>query len=382
MKLTGKLLLIMIIILASCGRDKLKVSAIPERLVEGDCWGLVDSRGNVLSDNRYAAVGPVVNDFFTVTDRHGVTVYRNIGCPSPVDRLSNLRGAGFVSEGLIPVAMADGKLYVADVFGNVRFQLKKIDWKSIRGCSACFRAGLLWVMTENGLWGAIDRNGKPVIRPLYYCEPVFSLSGYALATRALGNERFRYSFIDNRGVESFVLPQDIYPTSYNMKYGCVAYVTSTGKHGIVDVNGRMTQLPDFVHEILDFNDSYIIYGDSRGFYGLISHDGEVVLRSRYRTLGFGHKGQLIASDGERLFIIDIYGHRILDFPGANRIIYIGGRSDSYVSSDFCYAVKYGSMTSLVNEQGVRIGDNDYVSLDLFYLLDGGLDNYLEQTDVK
>ena len=61
----------------SCSEtDSGSVSMLPVRLEGSDSWSLVDSRGDIIAENRWATRPTMaVNGFFTAAEAGGITVY-------------------------------------------------------------------------------------------------------------------------------------------------------------------------------------------------------------------------------------------------------------------------------------------------------------------
>ncbi len=354
----------------SCGKGRPEAEAISERLEQSDGWGLVDSHGRLIADAEFKSMpSAAVNGYFSAADSNGkVSVYRLYDRQAPVKGLTGLDAAGYMVGGLIPV-VKEGKMYVSDVFGRMRFAIDRIGDKPAVTCRGAYSSGLLGVAADDGLWGAVDREGKTAVAPIYYSDLEFSAKGIALATRSTGNEKYVYSFIDTRGKELYRFPANMFPSSYIIKEGMISYVTSAGRRGLVDCKGRIITLPPSVREIHDFSSHHVIYADSLGFYGLMTTDGNVRLRARYRSLDFGCEGELIAGTGTGFRLIDYSGKQIANLGNADEVRYIGSGAGSVLESRFCYALRRNSFYALYDRAGARSSAEDFESLDIYGITD-------------
>lgn len=356
----------MMLSMASCGYSPARVDAISERLVSDDKGtGFVDAYGNILYDNRFEGrVSAIVGGYFSVETAEGVTVYRAMSQPEQLGDLTRLRAAGLMSEGLIPVFRANGRLEAVDGFGVVRMSVPVISGRKVTLASAMFRCGLLSIGYEKDgrrYWGAVDHDGQRIISPVYASELVFS-EGVARAIR-LSKGGYRTLIISTDGTTLCEVPDDVSLTSEVMHNGRFSFVAGS-RCGLLDREGNRTMFPAEVKAIEDFDDTYIIYVDSAGRFGLMDRKGRVKLRARYERLSFGHRGQLLAAgQGGHLMLIDYNGNVIARFDGASWAVYIGSSKKLGLKSDFDYEVMDADDTAqLYDASGSPVGNEWFTRL--------------------
>lgn len=346
---------------------------VPQKVLTDQAWGMVGADGGLWADGKYdGMVSPVINGLFSMSDPDGkVSVWRATRRPAIVGGLDDLRCAGIYAEGLIPVVDSCGRVAVADGFGRVKFVISDFAGEKVAGCGARFSDGVLPVRTESGLWGGVDREGNRVIDAVYGSEFIF-FNGHAVVmdgNPTLTGDSRQISIIDKSGRETFRFSPSLWPEGQMSPSGWIAY-GSPGGYGLVNAAGRRRALPAFVRGIHDFDDTSIIYIDEGGYRGLVSTDGNIMLAPRYNSLDFGARGLLLASNSQRYLLIDRSGRIVSDFDHADEVVSFGILSRNGVKSSFGYAARFGTLWTIYDISGTRVGNYEFSWLDIAFLTDG------------
>lgn len=147
------------------------------------------------------------------------TVYKFAEKPQALNGCVNLKSAGFMSHGLIPVTKKNERISVVDSTGKVKFRLDPVDGKEIMWCAPGFRDERLAICNSDNKRGYVDTEGKAVIAPAYDGAGPF-VDGLAIVLTNT-SDGTAFKTIDKSGKVVFAFGNDILPMENFFKDGYV-----------------------------------------------------------------------------------------------------------------------------------------------------------------
>lgn len=148
----------------------------------------------------------------------------------------------------------------------------------------------LYPISENGLWGYIDKTGKVLIEPKFLVAGQFS-EGLA-PVRLSGT----YGYIDKRG--EFLIPAQ-FDVAYSFQLG-QAKVYLNGKPYYIDKKGNKSFEHPFT-EITGFDkNEYSLVGTEAKNYGIIDRNGRLLLDTIYKRISPFTDGRAIVLGRDHL----------------------------------------------------------------------------------
>ncbi|MBD5179184.1 MAG: WG repeat-containing protein, partial [Bacteroidales bacterium] len=226
--------------------------------------------------------------------------------------------------------------------GEEQFELGPINGKEIISCGPCFEDGMLWIRTEDNQEGFVNTSGVCTI------EPIYDEVGPFYNNRALVLKDNIWSVINKRGDNIFTFNKKMSPIegwamnktsprSSQHKINQIFLKDSEGRFYMFDAKGELTKLSPKIKKIEGYYDNNIIYRSDSYEMGMMSLDGEIAIRPKYKQLSFGAKGELIGSyKANEWELLDYSGSIItkLDFSDVNFIKHFG-----YIGWDkSCYTI--------------------------------------------
>lgn len=303
----GALAIAAAVSVVSCGGNKTdnNLEFLPVKIDQGDNWSFLAPDGKIIYQDEFKdQPSPVINNFFYVWENNAYTVYKAGDRPEAVPGLEGLADCGFMSEGRIPAVRAGERIKYYDKSGKELFTLGPVDGKEIESVSVIFREGKASFCNEDGKYGYIDKDGNVVIKASYDVADAFR-DGYATVMK---DEIWRV--IDREGKEVYKLKEGSFPVSIS---GDRLAVTKEERVEIVNLkNGESKKLPSKVNAIEWFDDKLIVFS-SDGEDGLMTIEGETLIRARYRYLFPDGQGNFVAlTDKKRGLVISQDGETLLD----------------------------------------------------------------------
>lgn len=259
---------------------------------------------------------PVINGFCLING----TLYkvgRNISDTIPVIR--ELESAGIMNDGLIPVCKENDHIAVVDEHGNEVFKLKEFDGKEVLA-SFSYSDGKLRVLLSDETYVYVDKEGNQLFDKRYKWATDYK-RGHAVAQTVNQNSDL-YSLINSDGSTSFTFEsqdKDNIVISHAME---LLSAKENDKMVIYDFSGkRILECPAKVEEIYAFCRDGFIYSDEDDNMGLMTYEGEHLIRARYEQLVPHGKNYLALTDDDEIRLVDkkdkiikeLDGKEILDF---------------------------------------------------------------------
>lgn len=299
---------------ASCS-SKPEISYMPAKADSGDNWGLVDANGEFLFEDEFSnRPSPAVNGIFYVKEGEGYTVYKAEKSPKQIGDLCDLKGAGYYTEGLIPVVHKGEHITFVDDEGKEKFTLDKVDGVNVKAVQCMFINGRCSFMTDDGKWGAIDTKGNVVVSPKYESQ-LFFVEDRALAQ---SDDKDKVVIIDKDGKEITTVsgisgkPSYLDPfidgytvlETYGEYDGNYETYASSRKFYTVTKDGEVNKLPSSVKSVRGWNDKYIVFEGEDDKWGIITRDGEVTVRAKYDGIVLLANGKFLGGRNDKTVYVD------------------------------------------------------------------------------
>lgn len=215
------------------------------------------------------------------------------------------------SEGVLPVALPNGKTGFVDVMGNPVCPF-------VFESAFCFAGGRS-VVKSGGKWGMIDRQWNTKV-PFRYDAIIYNGQETLAQERicAVSDGRFGYITPDGNNAIPFVFDNHIGKCSGEFSEG-VASVVRDGKKFFIDRSGHTVIIPcEPFDYIAGFNHNYamvIRYSDQHLVHGFIDKTGSLAVPVQYVQLPYGctySEGCMGVSFNGKLVYIDPTGKPVLE----------------------------------------------------------------------
>ncbi len=327
-----------------------------------DKWGLVRPDGTMFVSNRFESEpSAVVNGYFSVKGQDGVSVWRALPAPAPVEGLSGLMSAGAMSSDLMPVARKGKRIELVDGTGVVRMELTSINGREIVRAAPYFADGVLAVYTHDGLWGGITPDGEMALEPVYDTMPVFSENIAAVSRTveesvdSLTTRRMtRYYLVNNAGRVVFTFPRNVKPKGC-MHGGRIVVETAGGHLAMLGLDGRIYDIDPKVKTVGGLSREYVVWGDRTNHYGLLDGALRELTGARFRSIAIADSNRFLVEDADgRYAVVDSVGRTKVRLTGFDRVSWLGSMGHAIVSP-FRLAGSGYAGTVLLDLRGHRLG---------------------------
>ncbi|MDE6258750.1 MAG: WG repeat-containing protein [Muribaculaceae bacterium] len=275
---------------------------------ENGKWSFVDRDGNIKFEDEFKkAPSCVVNGVFSVPEDDGYTLYKADSKPMPIKDCENLKAAGYLSDGLIPIVRDKSRITLIDDSGKAHFILEPIKGKEVVSCAGGYSDGMLKIAIEGGLIGFVDTKGEVVVKPEYEESSDF------YDGRAVVKKNDTYYIINKQGEILLRLKKDWVPLG-GISYGVVPIKDANDHILFVNEKGEVDRCPAKVKVINGYNDKYYIFSDGESTGVMSRKNNEVVVRAKYNQIVFGPGNSFICKDDNGTYIINSNGdtEKILD----------------------------------------------------------------------
>lgn len=294
-------------------------SFYPYKESANDKWGLADAYGEVLiSDEFKDNITVSYNEMFFAETENGYDMYSIKNPSKPVgDKYLNI--AYFLDDITPSVKRTEGIKYI-DKKGNIKFELP-LEYRNAK----VFIHGASLIQKEDGQGCIVNKKGEIYAPSKYTIVDIVGNKKY-LAARIDSDNPKQYYLIDENEKELKKLKTDFCSFSPNLKY----YIyEDSGEFGI-----RKTENDEIVlrakYKSLGFIDDELIATQNNDGYGIYTIDGDVKIKNKYSAIAGYRNGLFIARrdsrDGYGLLNMD--EERILKFeyslmkfiPGSSSIL--------------------------------------------------------------
>lgn len=343
------LILTALIFTCACSKSndnhEFDIQYIPVKIDPDSDWSLISKDGKVIFEDEFKQEPSlVINGLFYVKEDDGFCVYRTEGDkPEPVDGLEKLSYVGYLNDGLMPVTFPGKRISIVDKDGKEQFKLNPVKGKEIVQCVASYIDHMLIVSNEDNKSGYFNTNGECVI------EPMYDFAGFFAEDKSVVYKDSVWSVINKKNEKLFSLKKNQHPANIPMfKDDCIITVDKDSVFYAYNGKGEMSKLSSKIKQVVDYKNKYLIYIAKNGDYGMMTFDGDVVVRAKYKSLTFGADDQLIAQRDENQYeLLDFEGKTIqkLDY---DKIEYI---------RKFGYVAGSGGDYAILNINGKKIDNS-------------------------
>ncbi len=330
----------------SCDSSDEKVRYVAVVLDGEEKWSFLDTKtGEILCKNDFAEMPSMVCDgLFVVKNSKGYYECYDISNPKePISKGGKYTQLGLFGPEGVAFAVKEGKgITIIDKdFEEVKKLPKNVS--STRN----FSEGLA-AFCKDGKWGFLDKKGDEVIAAKYEGVTDFSEG------RAFGLKGEKILLIDKKGdvIKSFSTSR--YSLLSHYHNGTCA-VTKGDKVVFLDKDGE----EKFTDSKMQQSGCYYIDEGKTVFchdnsYGLISTDGEVLIRARYEGMLRASKNRYMVHQDDKEFVVDASGEKIIA-PEYESIAQISTALDHYFVYD-------GKTWTLINEKGEEVSKESFQML--------------------
>lgn len=310
--------IVLIGLISSCNRQSAdcpySIDFLPCENEENDKDAMLDRNGRLFSISQEDAwnMTPVINGYSLIDD----IVYKVGQSLADTTAIAHdVEFCGIMSEGLMPISKSDDYIRILDEKGNEVFTLKEFEGKEVLACYA-YSDSKLRVVLEDGSIVYLDKTGNMLFGSRFSWGTDFR-HGHAIIQNLKQNSDL-YSFVDETATSIFTFEsedKEYITISYDME---LLSAKENDKMIIYDFDGkRVLQCPSKVEGIYSFCQDGFIYYNEDDEFGLMSYEGEDLIRAKYEKLvSNGHNYlALIYDDDESVKLIDAKGNVIKEFDG-------------------------------------------------------------------
>lgn len=282
LKLVAFGMLVSQIFLSSCSSKSHdvveKVNYVAFRENEEDRWGLIDWEGNILISDEFQNMPTFEREgVFFVTDENNL--FDLYTAEKKFKKISGgYKDIRLFNEGLAAVVEPEKHIKYINTKGETVFELTDYKGEQIIASSS-FYDGKAIIMTDEEMYGYIDKKGKVVIPPVYDKASLF-YDGYALVKKD-----GIVMFIDENQKEIVKFDKGIVPLAYPRE-GSYPYIKEDSDEcGIRKLSGEDVIKADKKYtSFSSFFNGYTIFTNSENMLGLMDMNGEVIIRAKYESL--------------------------------------------------------------------------------------------------
>ncbi len=313
----------LVCLLSSCNDSK---TYMPFQSSADGKWGIISSEGDVLFEDEFnnSPTIPMNDRFFVKNSDNQWEMYS-------LDKKPKLLADGYIDiapfVNNVTIAVKPGEhISLINKNGEVIKVLDKVANHSIKAVNRFFGSTAVFRIekNENSYYGCINTEGEIVIEPKYafLCN---SSSGYLLAAKEQGfkeNDKYVWSILDKDGREVFSCSAKKYSVnfdtdlSYALEHKVIPVSDNNGKVGLLNIEGKELIKPTSkIDYFLEFTDDRVSYC-SNDENGLMTYEGEVIMRPKYKYLMSANYGLFWAKtkDSEEFDLIDKNGDKVNSEP--------------------------------------------------------------------
>lgn len=317
-------------------------------------WGMMAGDGNLVFSDEFKHEPSVVSDgVFSVQEGDYFAAYSVASRPKLIAGCDDLRSVGYYNDGIMPLAHENSRISFVDQSGNILATLNPFEDKEIVGCAPYANEGLLYIYNEDNKYGYCDKSGKIVIEPRFELANMFS-SGVALIKNYEDGSLINI-VIDKNGKEVFHLKNDIFPQSDCFKHGLLKVRNSDDTWGFIDKNGTFIKAKGNVKKIDDYNNESFIFMSNDYLWGVMSMNGDVLIRPKYAMLKYLPDGNYFVKADDKYLVLNNKG---------NKLQTVGDSEDIFPLNVglLYYVEKVGSYYKFLNKDGKRVGDLNFAGI--------------------
>ena len=328
--------------LSSCSNSKNgKVEFIPfQETVDGQ-WGMISMTGEVLFSEEFKTKPTVVKDgrFFVKKKNGGWEMYSSESKPKRIG--SEYAHVSGFNNGVALVSEKGKPVSIIDTDGKTLKVLDKLDGKQVDGVRP-FKNDYAVFMTEDSLYGAINKKGDCVVKP-HYCSLNDCGDGKFIGI----NEKYKKDVVSQK--------KDKIKISVINSDGDILFEINGGKYSDIGES--------YYNGLLAVS----VKKDAKEVWGLIDDKGDIVVKPTDKIKGIGSiSGDMFSySNGEGWGLMNVKGETLIRAKYEYLYCDVDGSILALMKkNEGTYEYKY------VNEKDEQIGDDTYVRATVFSMFDG------------
>lgn len=314
---------LLLLFLSSCSSGKTsEIEYIPFRSEEGGKWGMIAPNGEVLFENEFENCPSLVrNGRFIVENSKGkYEIYTAEKKPKQVGE--EYKKIGVFREDVTPAVKDDEVVKLIDRDGKIVATLDKINGQRVRAVSE-FYDGISIVQLEN-TFGCINKKGELVVEAKY-ASLDFAGDGklIAIENKYKNDDNPKIDILSVSGKLLFSFKKDKYyqigkggsDPEFTFCEGVAPFKTSEDSGwGLLNDKGEVVLKPNKkIQCIVDISNGHFIYKNEDWESGVMTFDGETVIRAKYGVLYFASENTLWAGDKkEKYKLIDLKENTIYE----------------------------------------------------------------------
>lgn len=347
-------------ILYSCSKENEgnKVEYIPFRFDKDDNWGMIGLDGKILFKDEFKdKPSSVVNGVFRVKTKDGYTVYTASEKPKTIKGLENLKDAGIMSEGLMPIVKRGERIKFVNIKGTEKFTLMPYKGKEI-SFAFSFYEGFSKIRTSDWKEGFINTSGKIVVEPQWDNIENFHY-GLAVAYKKDKNDKKIYYILNRKGNVIKQLSSDISEVSdFDGKYFVANKDTEDG-YIVILMDKKGNIIKKFSKKVIDvvmLKNKYI-YENKDYFCGINDKNDKTLIRAKYTDISnLGNNTYLARKENNNYVIIDEDDNVIREFEDYKFMKY-------HKELKLITALNTSNKTELIKCNGKLLSNEDYLLTD-------------------
>ncbi len=305
-------------VLASCGSsEKFIIQGIPYQEEKGDRWSMVATDGSVMFEDEFKLEPTLMScDRFFVRDSEGLYSLYKLDGDKPEEVASGFKNVSLFCGGRAIVAREGQHVSIIDTEGKEIKKLDKIAGKVVQRVWP-FYNGVAVFVTNEGMSGVVDKEGKCIIKP-EYTSINQSIDGYFVAVKGTDGMKISFDLLDSDGKKVFSKKMGDGGYSEVGMYWDGMLPVATGefseqKWSVLDKDGKELIKPSEKYDRLYVAEGNRIVCVIDGEWGLIDKDGETKVRPKCSGIDYVGNGKWIACrDNDECFLMDKDGERLGD----------------------------------------------------------------------
>lgn len=292
------------------GSEDAAVEYMAVQIDEDGNWSFMNTKGElVLEDEFKNQPSGVANGYFSVKEGEKYVLYK-FDEKKPTVVVDELMEVGYVAEGLVPTVTEKNRIAVLKKSGEQAFVLDPVKGKEIISSATGYSDGMLLVRNEDYKLGFVNTKGECVIVPKYDSASEFS-EGLAVVGEEKevkdGENETKFSVIDKKGEVAFTLAKNFTPYS-NFNYGLMVARDKNEHPVFLDKKGEVvTKCPAKVKYVNEYNKDMYVFGNEDYECGVMTMDGETILRPKYDYITFTEDGDIVAADDDKAEVFNSKG---------------------------------------------------------------------------
>ncbi|MDE6301165.1 MAG: WG repeat-containing protein [Muribaculaceae bacterium] len=348
-----------------------RIDYIPVRTSEKGNWSFYSPDGSIKYPDEFKNTpSAVINGYFTVEENKGITLYKAGDKPTVVKNAEGLYSAGIMMDGVIPVTFPKERISFLNGKGEKVATLEPVKGKEIVSCQPWVSEGMLWIKTEENLYGFADTKGEVKIAPKYNVASGFSEGVALVGTKDEKSDDLIYAVIDKKGKQVFKIADGLKPVRELFENGYLLVEDRNDHIVFLNKKGEKTYTcPSKVHRVGEYNSKYFVFENEENECGVMDYEFNVVIRPKYENIQIVGADKFLASDDDTVVLLDKEGTTVQKFEDFKGVYWAG--KWNYIARDkrtYCFLDKDGKPVKNAEFEDIRTWNDKYqVSSDYFNL---------------